>query len=166
MLNFQLAIQFLLLLKLVIMIFADDLIEELFKNNKIGNYEIYNIDYENAIRILYNALNEKKYFIELIKEKYTDYDSIEQILNKNENEQINTNISVFKDLEQKLVTKYNNTLPEELLILLRDKEEYIKNCYSHYKRGNYVDFPNNMILDLNYNKSTRIDILNKLKSFL
>lgn len=145
---------------------SDSLIEELLKNKKIGNYEIYNIDYEEAIKVLYIALKEKNRLIELIKEDYTDYD----ILKENEygisKETNDTKISIFKKIIEQLLLKYNKELPEEILVLLRDKEDYIKNCHSHYIRGNYVDFPNNMVLDLNYSKTTRIEILNKLKKYI
>lgn len=145
---------------------ADNLIEELFKNKRIGNYEIYNVDYEGAIRILYKALKEKNRLIELIKEDYTDYDSLEENSINFSQEISDTRIGTFKEKIDQLLIKYNNELPEEILILLRDKDAYIENCHSHYIRGNYVDFSNNMVLDLNYNKATRLEILNKLKKFL
>ena len=74
--------------------------------------------------------------------------------------------NVFKDIVKQLLLKYNDELPEEVLVMLRDKEDYIDNCNSHYIRGNYVEFTNNLILDLNYNKATRLEILNKLKKFI
>ena len=61
---------------------SDSLIEELLKNKKIGNYEIYNIDYEEAIKVLYIALKEKNRLIELIKEDYTDYDKMNMVFQK------------------------------------------------------------------------------------
>ena len=145
---------------------ADNLIEELLNTKKIGNYEIYNIDYEEAIKIIYKTLVEKDRLIELIKEDYTDYDYLEGSEFKAEKEMIDTRISVFKDIVKQLLLKYNDELPEEVLVMLRDKEDYISNCNSHYIRGNYVEFTNNLILDLNYNKATRLEILNKLKKFI
>lgn len=145
---------------------ADNLIEELLNTKKIGNYEIYNIDYEEAIKIIYKTLVKKDRLIELIKEDYTDYDYLEESEFKAEKEMINTRISVFKDIVKQLLLKYNDELPEEVLVMLRDKEDYIDNCNSHYIRGNYVEFTNNLILDLNYNKATRLEILNKLKKFI
>lgn len=145
---------------------ADNLIEELLNTKKIGNYEIYNIDYEEAIKIIYKTLVKKDRLIELIKEDYTDYDYLEESEFKAEKEMIDTRISVFKDIVKQLLLKYNDELPEEVLVMLRDKEDYISNCNSHYIRGNYVDFTNNLILDLNYNKATRLEILNKLKKFI
>ena len=131
---------------------ADDLIEEILKNKKVGNYEIYNIDYEEAIKVLYRALKEKSRLIELIKEDYTDYDILEDNLIKTKIEPIDTRIKNFKEIVKQLLLKYDNELPEEILVMLRDKDDYIKNCNSHYVRGNFLDFPNNMVLDLNYNK--------------
>ena len=145
---------------------ADNLIEELLNTKKIGNYEIYNIDYEEAIKIIYKTLVKKDRLIELIKEDYTDYDYLEESEFKAEKEMINTRISIFKDIVKQLLLKYNDELPEEVLVMLRDKEDYIDNCNSHYIRGNYVEFTNNLILDLNYNKATRLEILNKLKKFI
>ena len=145
---------------------ADDLIEEILKNKKVGNYEIYNIDYEEAIKVLYRALKEKSRLIELIKEDYTDYDILEDNLIKTKIEPIDTRIKNFKEIVKQLLLKYDNELPEEILVMLRDKDDYIKNCNSHYVRGNFLDFPNNMVLDLNYNKSTRLEILSKLKRFV
>ncbi|MBR3660359.1 MAG: GIY-YIG nuclease family protein [Bacilli bacterium] len=145
---------------------ADNLIEELLNTKKIGNYEIYNIDYEEAIKIIYKTLVKKDRLIELIKEDYTDYDYLEESEFKAEKEMIDTRISVFKDIVKQLLLKYNDELPEEVLVMLRDKEDYIDNCNSHYIRGNYVEFTNNLILDLNYNKATRLEILNKLKKFI
>lgn len=137
---------------------ADDLIEEILKNKKVGNYEIYNIDYEEAIKVLYNTLKGKNMLIELIKEDYTDYDLLEENLIKTQSESIDTRIKSFKEIVNQLLLKYDKELPEEILVLLRDKDDYI--------RENYVEFPNNMILDLNYNKSTRLEILSKLKRFI
>lgn len=145
---------------------ADNLIEELLNTKKIGNYEIYNIDYEEAIKIIYKTLVKKDRLIELIKEDYTDYDYLEGSEFKVEKEMVDTRISVFKDIVKQLLLKYNDELPEEVLVMLRDKEDYIDNCNSHYIRGNYVEFTNNLILDLNYNKATRLEIFNKLKKFI
>ena len=145
---------------------ADHLIEELLNTKKIGNYEIYNIDYEEAIKIIYKTLVKKDRLIELIKEDYTDYDYLEESEFKAEKEMINTRISIFKDIVKHLLLKYNDELPDEVLVMLRDNEDYIDNCNSHYIRGNYVEFTNNLILDLNYNKATRLEILNKLKKFI
>lgn len=145
---------------------ADNLINELFKEKQIGNYEVYNIYYEDAIKMLYFELKKKNRIIELVKEDYTDYDEILTEFNYNNTDNEDTKIGVFKELEEQIVYKYNGQLPEEVLVMLRDKDDYIKNCYSHYKRGNYVDFPNNMILDLNYNRATRIGIKKKLTEIL
>ncbi len=145
---------------------ADSLINELFKEKQIGNYEVYNIYYEDAIKMLYFELKSRNRLIELIKEDYSDYDEILSEHNYNTDNNEDTKIATFKDLGSQIVSKYNGELPEEVLVMLRDKDDYIKNCYSHYIRGNYVDFPNNLILDLNYNRATRIEIKKKLLDFL
>lgn len=74
--------------------------------------------------------------------------------------------TVFKGIMRQIIDKYSEELPEELLLMLRDKDDYIENCNSHYVRGNYIDCPNNMVLDLNYNKEKRLEILNKLKKII
>ena len=140
---------------------ADDLIDELFHENQFGNFEIYSIDYDDAIKKLYNGLKNKNRLIELIKEDYSAYDFLN---NKIENE--DTKITVFKGITRQIIDKYGEELPEELLLMLRDKDDYIENCNSHYVRGNYIDCPTNMVLDLNYNKEKRLEILNKLKKFI
>ena len=63
---------------------------------------------------------------------------------------------------RQIIDKYSEELPEELLLMLRDKDDYIENCNSHYVRGNYIDCPNNMVLDLNYNKEKRLEYYNAL----
>lgn len=52
------------------------------------------------------------------------------------------------------------------MTMLKDKDDFIENCHSHYSTGNYIDFPSNLVLDLNYNKEKRIEILNKLRELL
>lgn len=50
--------------------------------------------------------------------------------------------------------------------MLKDKDEFIENCHSHYATGNFIEFPYNLVLDLNYNKQKRIEILDKLNRLL
>lgn len=95
---------------------ADNLIEELLNTKKIGNYEIYNIDYEEAIKIIYKTLVKKDRLIELIKEDYTDYDYLKESEFKAEKEMIDTRISVFKDIVKQLLLKYNDELQKKCLL--------------------------------------------------
>ena len=143
---------------------ADELIDNLFHENQFGNFEIYCIDYDEAIEKMYKGLVENEKLLELIKEDYSSYD----FLNNNENavEKENTKKEAFINIKEQIIVKYGVMLPEELILMLRDKDDYIENCYSHYKRGNYVDFPNNLILDINYNRSKRLDMMNRLKRLL
>lgn len=142
---------------------ADELIDELFHDNQFGNFEIYCIDYDEAIKRLYFGLKDRNRLIELIKDNYSLY----SFLNNNDDENyINTNKIVFEEIKSKLLVKYNDSFPEELLLMLKNKSEFMENCNSHFIRGNYIDFTEELVLDLNFNKEKRVEILNKLKSFL
>ena len=77
------------------------------------------MDYEDAIKILYKALKEKNKLIELIKEDYTDYDILEENTVEVSQEENDTRISTFKKIIGQLLLRYNEELPEEVLILLR-----------------------------------------------
>ena len=142
---------------------ADNIINRIFHDNQFGNFEIYSIDYDEAIRKLYNELNNNNQLIELIKDNYSLY----SFLNNNiEESNINTNKKEFENVKIQLLEKYNNILPDSLMTMLKDKNDFIENCHSHYSTGNYIDFPSNLVLDLNYNKEKRIEILNKLRELL
>lgn len=142
---------------------ADEIINKVFHDNQFGNFEIYSIDYDDAIKKLYEELKNTNRLIELIKDNYSLYG----FLNKNEGVyNVKTNKKEFENVREQLLAKYSGSLPEELISMLKDKNTFIENCHSHYTTGNYIEFPYNLVLDLNYNKSRRIEILNKLKELL
>ena len=139
---------------------SDKIIKDRFKDYQLSNIEIYNIEYEDAIKIINDLLKEKDQYLELIEDNYTNYDFL-----KGKNSDIRK--EDYEYLRDQLLNQYNGKLPEEVLVLLRDKEDFIKNCSSHYNSGNYIDsFPKNMILDIHYNKSKRQEIFDKLKMCL
>ena len=140
---------------------ADKLINEIIGDKQFGDYEIYNLDYDMLIKKIYNGLKNKNELLEVIRDGYSLYDFIIEE-EKVTNDTIKKN---FEKIKVDIISKYD-VLPEELLLMLRDKDDFINNCKSHYNTGNYIDFPNNMILDLNYNKPTRQEILDKLKKFV
>lgn len=142
---------------------ADRIIDSVFKTNQFGSFEIYSVDYDDAIQMLYNELNNNKLLIDLIKDNYSLYSFLED---KNEVKCINTNKKEFNKIKDEILIKYNNSIPEELMNMLKDKDEFIENCHSHYATGNYIEFPSNLVLDLNYNKQKRIEILNKLTDLI
>lgn len=140
---------------------ADEIINKVFHDNQFGNFEIYSIDYDDAIKKLYEELKNTNRLIELIKDNYSLY----SFLNNNEGN-VKTNKKEFENIREQLLVKYSDSLPEELMSMLKDKNAFIENCHSHYLTGNYIDFPSNLVLDLNYNRERRIEILNKLKRLL
>ena len=142
---------------------ADTIINKIFHNNQFGNFEIYSIDYDDAIKKLYEELKRTDRLIELIKDNYSLYSFLDSVEEKSN---VKTNKKEFEKIREQLLTKYNGSLPEELMSMLKDKNTFIENCHSHYLTGNYIDFPTDLVLDLNYSKEKRIEILNKLKSLL
>ena len=142
---------------------VDTIINKIFHENQFGTFEIYSIDYDEAIRKIYNELKNNNQLIELIKDNYSLYSFLD---NNVEESNVNTNKKEFETVRDKLLEKYNNSIPDTLMTMLKDKDDFIENCHSHYSTGNYIDFPSNLILDLNYNKEKRIEILNKLKQLL
>ena len=141
---------------------ADELIDKLFKENQFGNFEIYSVDYDEAIEKIYRELHNSNRLLDFIKDDYSPYPFLGDVEENN----INTNKKDFERIINLILSKNNNNIPEELLIMLREKQEFIDNCKSHFKTGNYIDFNNGLILNLNYNKEKRTEILNKLKSML
>lgn len=142
---------------------ADAIINKVFHDNQFGNFEIYSIDYDEAIKKLYEELKNTDMLIELIKDNYSLYSFLDEI---DEKSNVKTSKKEFENLREQLLTKYNESLPEALLSMLKDKNSFIENCHSHYSTGNYIDFPSNLVLDLNYNKEKRVEILNKFKDLL
>jgi len=142
---------------------ADTYIKEMFDGYQIRGIEIYNLDYDEIIKQLYTELKRKNVLIELIKDGYSLYDFVEKMETETSDTTTKKN---FEEIKNQIILKYQNNFPEELQTMLRDKKDFIENCNSHYKTGNYIDFGNEMILDLNYNKSTRLEILNKLRELV
>ena len=141
---------------------TDTEVQNYFKKKQVSSLEIYVVDYMDAIRDLYNFLLKKKRLIELIPDGISNYDSIRI----NEPLSHDTTKSNFEHIKQELLFKYSNGLPEQLLSILRDKQEFSENCSSHFQSGNYVVFPNNLVLDIHCNKPGRTIILNKLLELL
>lgn len=140
---------------------ADAIINKVFHDNQFGNFEIYSIDYDDAIKKIYEELKNTNRLIELIKDNYSLYSFL-----NNDEVNVKTNKKEFENIREQLLVKYSDSLPEELMSMLKDKNTFIENCHSHYTTGNYIEFPYNLVLDLNYNKARRIEILNKLKALL
>ena len=141
---------------------ADTEVQNYFKKKQVSSLEIYVVDYMDAIRDLYNFLLKKKQLIEFIPDGISNYDSIRV----NKPLSYDTTKFSFEHIKQELLSKYSNGLPEQLLSLLRDEQEFSENCSSHFKSGNYVIFPNNLVLDIHCNKPGRTIILNKLLELL
>ncbi len=142
---------------------ADAIINKVFHDNQFGNFEIYSIDYDDAIKRLYEELKRTDRLIELIKDNYSLYSFLDSAEEKSN---VKTNKKEFEKIKEQLLTKYNGSLAEELMSMLKDKNSFIENCHSHYLTGNYIDFPFNLVLDLNYNRERRIEILEKMKELL
>lgn len=140
---------------------SDDLVQGYFKKYQLGDIEVYNINYNDAIKELYTLLKKHNQFIELVEDKITDYSFLKddgKIL-------VDTSKSAFEIIKQELLSKYDG-IPNEVLKLLRTKVDIQYNCPSHLKYGNYVEFPNDMILDLHFDKAGRVDILTQLSDLL
>lgn len=142
---------------------ADDLVKNYFsKDYQIASIEVYNINYNVAIQELYNLLSDNNEYIELIEDGVTDY----SFLVLKDEVKVDTRKEVFESLRDKLLSKYNDNLPDELMLLLRDKEEYEAHCSSHYKTGNFVEFRDGYILDICVSKPSRSLLLCKLQELL
>lgn len=140
---------------------SDDLVQGYFKKYQLGDIEVYNINYNGAIKELYTLLKKHNQFIELVEDNITDYSFLKddgKIL-------VDTSKSTFEVIKQELLSKYDG-IPNEALKLLRTKVDIQDHCPSHLKHGNYVEFPNDMILDLNFDKAGRVDILTQLSDLL
>ena len=75
---------------------------------------------------------------------------------------------VFIDLRNRIIEKYGNKLPNDLIkkVHLRTMEDYKENCYSSYRKKAYIEFSNNLVLDININKAKRIKVINILKEYI
>ena len=125
------------------------------------------MDYDSAIKELYDFLNANNLLVSFVEDGISAYDFL-KVEDNGDTLKINvdTSKSAFEDIKEQLLSKYGNELPDELLLLLRNQDEFIEICPSHYKSGNYIDFPNNLVLDIHYNKMKRVDILSKLRDLL
>lgn len=142
---------------------ADDLVKNYFSAGYqiAARIEAYNINYNVAIQELYNLLYDNDEYIELIEDGVTDYSFL-----KDDGESlVDTSKSSFERIKQALLSKYDD-VPTKLFKLLRTKDDIQSKCPSHLRYGNYVEFPNDMILDLNFDKAGRIDILTQLSDLL
>ena len=128
---------------------SDYLVKEYFKKYQIfkNKLEVYHINYNIAIQELYDLLNEKGQFIELVEDGVTDY----TFLKLEEDIKIDTSKKVFE------------TLPDDLISVLRDKDEFKECCPSH---RSFIEFRDNLILDLSISKPSKVLLLEKLHSFL
>lgn len=136
---------------------ADEIVKEHFEKKQFAGIEIYNVDYDEAIKEIYNLLKQQNLLIQLIEDKFSTYDFLtKEKISKKELEQ----------LKDEILIKYNNKLPDELKDMLREKDDFKENCRSHYKSGNYIDFPDDMVLDVHYNGTIRAEIKRKLSDFL
>lgn len=145
---------------------ADALVRKNFSDRQFSNIEIYNVDYDLAIKELYEVLNSNGQLIELIQDGISAYDFLVTAPEVVDEVNEDTSKATFETVKDKILLKYGNELPEKLMILLKDKEDFMNNCRSHYASGNYIDFPNNLVLDIHYNKMKRVDILSKLRDLL
>ncbi len=131
------------------------------KNKQLSNLEVYNIDYDIANKLIYEYLVNENELIKFVEDGYSVYPfikestSIKSITKKD-----------YNKVKDDLINKYKKNLPEELLEILREKDEFIKHCKSHYDRKNYIDFPNDLVLDTNFNAETRIKLYNDLLNIL
>lgn len=139
---------------------ADRLVKNCFRHCQVSTIEIYNLDYDVAIEKIYRYLTIEQQFIELIKDGISVYNFLDEVDVERE-----TTKAAFEEVKQEILAKYDQ-LPEELLVLLRDKNEFEEHCVSHFSSGNYIDFPNDLVLDIHFNKSKRREILAKLKGLL
>lgn len=140
---------------------ADAEVQKYFKKQQVSTLEIYVTDYIDGVKKLRNFLIRKKLLIELSEDGVTDYG----FLQDDEKILIDTSKFTFEIIKQVLLSKYDN-LPTEALKLLRTKADIQENCPSHLMYGNYIEFPNDMILDLNFDKAKRFNIMSKLRKLL
>lgn len=138
---------------------ADELVKDCFHDYQLAGIEVYNINYNVAIQELYNLLYKHNQFIELIEDKTTDY----SFLVLEEEVKIDTTKSIFEELRDKILSKYNDELPDELLLLLRDGEEFKTHCPSH---KNFIEFRDGLVLDISVCKASRALLLSKLQEIL
>ena len=144
----------------------DAIVKNNFSGRQFSNIEIYNVDYDLAIKELYEVLNSNGQLIELIQDGISAYDFLSTAPEAVTEVKEDTSKAVFESVKNDLLAKYGDELPEKLMILLKNRNDFEENCRSHYASGNYIEFPNNLVLDIHYNKMKRVDILSKLRDLL
>ena len=85
------------------------------------------------------------------------------------NQKININLLLNEDklIQRNILEKYIYSIYGDDIVCWDDvKTNILFNMINESKPNIVVDFPNNMVLDLNYSKTTRIEILNKLKKYI
>ena len=140
---------------------ADRLIKDkdTFSEIQLSGFEVYNMNYKIAIQELFNLLNEHGQYLGRIDDGITDY----SFLKLEEDIKIDTSKKVFEALRDKILLKYKKTLPEDLIAVLRDKEEFERHCPSH---KSFIEFRDGLILDISVSRPSRVLLLEKLHSFL
>ena len=144
---------------------CDSIIKKHFKHLQVSSLEIYNVEYDKAIKEIYDLLVFSKQYIELIPDGISLYDYIPQYKQDAVFDD-DTSKKTFTEIIDKISNKYNNNYPEEFINMLRDKADYEENCKSHYNTGNYIVISDKYILDLNYSKAKRTELKEKLLNIL
>lgn len=145
---------------------ADELVRNNFSDRQFSNIEIYNVDYDLAIKELYELLKSNNQLLELIQDGVSVYDLSDIATESTVEVKEDTSKATFESIKNDLLVKYGSELPEELVVLLRDMDDFKEGCRSHYASGNYIEFPDNKLLDIHYNKMKRFEILSKLRDLL
>ena len=142
---------------------SENLIKKELKEKQFTSLEIFNIDYEKAIEIIYNLLVENNQYIKIEKDGYSTYDFLPK-----EEKSYDTSKKSFEAIRDQILDIYKNQeLPFELVKLLRDKEDFENNCISHFNsKSNWIDFRDNLILDFNFGAKVRSRIKSDLEEFI
>lgn len=154
--------------KVIDMIRADKKVKSYFAKQQISSIEIYNIEYAYAIEKLYNLLKDENLLLGIIRDGYSTYKSLKipynLILDDFDDYEGGTTKKDFEPIVNRLIEKYKGDYPDELLSMLREEEEFKVICPSHYNggKGNFLRFGDNLILDIHYCKSKKIEIMEKL----
>lgn len=143
---------------------CDSLLKNYFKQYEVSSIEIYNIEYDKAVKEIHRLLKMSNQLISFIPDGISVYDFLPQ--DKLELQDETTKKAVYEDLISKINKKYNGDFPQDFINMLRDKEDFTLNCKSHMNKGSYVDVPGNYVLDINYNKAKKLEIKEKLLDIL
>ena len=142
---------------------SENLIKKALKKKQFASLEIFNIDYEKAIEIIYNLLVENNQYIKIEKDDYSSYKFLPK-----EEKSYDTSKKSFEAIRDQILDIYKNQeLPFELVKLLRDKKDFENNCISHFNsKSNWIDFRDNLILDFNFEAKVRSRIKSDLEEFI